>query len=362
MESTTTRSTRTSRPDLRLCVLAAVLWALSVGGASAAGGAGLPNIVTVDAYSTAPDVVETEAGEERSPPLRRSLGFVVEEEGFALTTYRAVVDPESGRLAPHVEITVREDGSRRVASIVGVEPTIDLAVLSIETPQPLRASRVRGEGGLDVGVEVQLPTTLDGTDLGLTVGRIVGLNTRECYQESLTSTMFRAEFLTHPEAAGAPLFTGDGVVVGLYTAYEPTAASGHAEDAGEVHVLPIALAFNIYDSIKQKKSLRSPWTGFSVRSLDDEERRFFPAPRGHAGGVAVESVWENSPAARMGVREGDLLVQLSHNRIASVADFQKWLYLYGVGAPVKLVFLRDGTEYLVADYTIEERPAWARPR
>jgi len=45
-----------------------------------------------------------------------------------------------------------------------------------------------------------------------------------------------------------------------------------------------------------------------------------------------------------------------------VADFQKWLYLNGVGQPVKLIFLRDGREYLFADYVIEERPASAKPR
>lgn len=55
-------------------------------------------------------------------------------------------------------------------------------------------------------------------------------------------------------------------------------------------------------------------------------------------------------------------MQFSYNRILSVADFQKWLYMYGVGHPVKLMILRNGTEYLVADHTIEERPAAARPK
>jgi S1-C subfamily serine protease len=78
--------------------------------------------------------------------------------------------------------------------------------------------------------------------------------------------------------------------------------------------------------------------------------------------VGIEYIWPESPAARLGVRADDLLVQLGYNRITSVADFQKWLYLNGVGQSVKLIFLRGGREYLFADYAIEERPASARPR
>jgi hypothetical protein len=36
--------------------------------------------------------------------------------------------------------------------------------------------------------------------------------------------------------------------------------------------------------------------------------------------------------------------------------------MYGVGQPVKLIILRDGKEYLMADYVIEERPQWAKPK
>ncbi len=148
----------------------------------------------------------------------------------------------------------------------------------------------------------------------------------------------------------------------IYTGFKPTPEPGHEEVEGETHLLPIELCFNIYESLKTKRSLKSPWTGFSVRPLTDAERAFFPTAKKHHGGVAVEEVWENSPAQRMELKEGDILVQFSYNRILSVADFQKWLYMYGVGQPVKLMFLRNGTDYLATDYTIEERPQWAKPK
>ncbi|MEZ4282184.1 MAG: PDZ domain-containing protein [Myxococcota bacterium] len=119
---------------------------------------------------------------------------------------------------------------------------------------------------------------------------------------------------------------------------------------------------NICDSLKQKKSLRSRWTGFSVRPLSSAEARRFPTERGFSSGIGIEYVWPDSPAEKLGIRPGDLLLQFSHNPITSVADFQKWLYLYGAGTRAKLVFLRGEGEHLVSEMAIEERPAWAKPR
>jgi len=192
---------------------------------------------------------------------------------------------------------------------------------------------------------------------------VAGINTRECYQESLVSTMFRAK-IDIPEASiGGPVVLADaGGVVAIYTGFKPTAEKGHQEVSNETHLLPINLCFNIYDSIKQKGSHKSPWTGFSVRALNESELKFFPTAKKHNGGIAIEHIWPDSPAAKLGLRVNDILVQFSYNRILAVADFQKWLYMYGVGHPVKLMILRDGKEYLIAEYVIEERPQSARPK
>lgn len=297
-------------------------------------------------------------------PVRRGLGFVSEAEGFVLTAYQNVTHPETGRLLD--EISARSwdepDAAPLPARIVGVEPNLSLAILQLETDEPLRASEVGRRQGAAIGQAIRAPTSLEPGASETALGRLTGLNAQECYQESLTATMFHAEMKLPDAVAGAPVYDAHGRIVALFTAYHPIHVEGDVDGADEVHLLPIFLAFNIYDSVKRKQSMRSPWTGFSVRPLRDAERALFPTQRGHVGGIGIEYVWENSPAEKMGIRKDDILVQLSHNVIGSVADFQKWLYLYGVGSPVKLVIVRDGREYLVADYVIEERPAWAKPR
>ena len=77
-------------------------------------------------------------------------------------------------------------------------------------------------------------------------------------------------------------------------------------------------------------------------------------------GVVIDDVFDPSPAVRAGVRVGDVLTAIDDHRILSVADFQKWLYLSGIGKQVELELSRAG-ETLELPIVIEERPQAAHP-
>lgn len=316
-----------------------------------------PNIVAIDLGPR-----ETSA----SPPRPSALGFVTEATGFVVTAYAPLVDPATGRLEESLRIRPRGAPSEaaRPAHVIGVEPTLGFAVLQIDGARDLVPSRLRRAGAPEPGTALQAPTRTDGPDPGTVAGTLTALNTRECYQESLTSTLFQAALPLEPAAAGAPIYTADGEVVALYTGAAAEAHEADEEVEGSVHLLPIFLVENIYESLKQKKSLRSPWTGFSVRPLTIAEARRFPTEKGFRSGIGIgiDYVWPGSPAAKLGIKPGDVLLQFSHNPIASVADFQKWLYLYGAETKAQLVLLRGDAEHLVTEMTLEARPAWAKPR
>lgn len=328
---------------------------LLVGSASISAALDVPGLVRIEGWSL---------GGSAAAPVNRCLGFVVEKDGFVLSNFANLTDPATGLLLDSFRVVIA-DGSDKThtASIIGVEPTINLGILKLDGDGEFATARIANSREVEVGAKMAAVGGFESGKAVWTFGEVAGLNTRQCYQESLTSTMFRARISIPEGSLGGPVvFADSGEVVALHTGFKPVVEAGHVEAEGETHLLPIHLCFNIYDSIKQKRSLKSPWTGFSVRPLNEAEGRFFPTARTHRGGIAIEHVWPDSPASRLGLREGDILVQFSYNRILSVADFQKWLYMYGVGHPVKLMILRNGTEYLVADYTIEERPAAARPK
>jgi serine protease Do len=299
------------------------------------------------------------AGSKKGQVVNRCLGFIVEKEGFVLTNYDNLTSQSDGRLLEKFEVT---SGMKRYeAEIIGVEPTINMGILKLETEETFTPVVCAVKRDIAPGLLLQA-VSFEGGSLKSIDGQVTALNTKLCYQHSLGSTMFRAKITIPAASLGGPVFYADtGEVAALFTGYKPEVEPGHAEDTSETHLLPINLCFNIYESLKTKRSLKSPWTGFSVRPLNEQEKPLFPTAKKHHGGVAIEAVWENSPAQKLGIRVGDILVQFSYNRILSVADFQKWLYMYGVGHPVKLIILRNGIEYLMTDYVIEERPQWAKP-
>ena len=300
------------------------------------------------------------AGSTGGKVLNRCLGFIVEKEGFVLTNYENLTSQPGGRLLEKFEVT---SGTKSYAAeIIGVEPTINIGILKLETDETFTpvVSAVKRE--ITPGMALHAVSLENGV-LKTIDGSVTALNTKLCYQHSLASTMFRAKITIPTSSLGGPVFFADtGEVAAIFTGYKPVPEPGHAEDTSETHLLPINLCFNIYESLKTKRSLKSPWTGFSVRPLNENEQRYFPTAKKHHGGVSIEDVWDNSPAQKLGLKVGDILVQFSYSRILSVADFQKWLYMYGVGQPVKLIILRNGTEYLMTDYVIEERPQWAKPK
>ena len=326
------------------------------------------------AETTDPAWVVVEIGADASasgPPKRIALGFVYEIGGYVLTAYDALVDPADGRLVADgawIRVRVARAGQdwrsapAHPARIIGLEPTLGLAIVQAEGLASHNPARLQRSGGLEEGLAVTAPGSLDTPRLTRLDGVLSGLNSKECYQESLAATLFRVALPLEPETQlGAPISNTAGEVIAIYTGAEPESLPGHVDASEDRHVLPVVLAQNIYESLKHKQSQKSPWTGFSVRSLSEAERSVFPTAKGFRSGIGIEYVWPGSPAEKMGVQVGDILLQFAHNRIASVADFQKWLYMYGVDSAVNLVFLREG-EHLVTRYTIEERPGWAKPK
>ena len=322
-----------------------------------------PSLLSGNEPASMPTVVVVKSSLQdsaSSAPTHR-LGFVLESEGFVLTTYDAVITASNSAIAPRIEVAF-ENGNAYPVSVVAVEPTLRLAILKIEAAQTFPASQIVGKNPLQPGQALYVATGFEGNSTQFKEGTLAGLNNQECYQADMTATMMRVEMPIPDSAIGGPVFDRNGEVIAIYTGYRPTALPGHVENARESHVLPIALALNIYQSLKFRKSFASPWTGFSVRSLSTEEQEVFPTGNGMKGGVGIEEIWPDSPADRLGIRKDDILVRFGFNPVESVGDFQKWLYLNGVGKKVNLVFLRNESEYRVVEYTIEERPDWAVPR
>ena len=104
-----------------------------------------------------------------------------------------------------------------------------------------------------------------------------------------------------------------------------------------------------------------PWFGFDAGVLKEAERPRLNQQLISIHGIAIDYVWDNSPAQRWGIQRGDVLIKMNDESINSPADFQKWLYMYGVDALADFEFVR-GNERFRIQRKIEARPKWAAPK
>jgi serine protease Do len=319
------------------------------------------DVATASGRDAEPSAAGWRAGgaDERIYPgfhvVRSGSGFIVSGDGDILTSAELLAG--EGLAANDRVVDVELPGNVHCRSrLVGREPTIDLAVLKIASPVPVRPAMIGDSDDVRVGQWAIAVGDPPGAERIFSPGTIAARPERECYQEHRTSTLLQASMVIDPAGFGGPLVSIHGLVVGLTTSGHSVVAPSIGICNRTVTALPINLAMTIYRALKVKESELSPWLGFSVLELNAGLRtRLRSAP---PTGIYIDDVFEPSPASRAGVLVGDVLTRMDDHPILGVSDFQTWLYLLGIDATVTLEIVRDGKP-LRKRIRIEQRPAAA---
>lgn len=292
---------------------------------------------------------------------RCGSGFLVAEGGEALTSLHAL-QRDDGSVADLVEIESGE-GQRAIAEVLGIEPTLQLAVVRAavwqsHTPPPLPVLAFGDSDATEVGQFLLGCGDPVGPERFFAFGLLVAKPSRDCYQELMSATYMQATMAVPDGALGGPLVDLDGRVVGILSKLE---GSG----SGSAWALPSKLLVGLHASIRAAGTQRSPWLGWSVMSRTEiaavRGLKAWKAMAKPPHGILIENVFTPSPAATAGVRPGDFLTHFAGVEIHAPVDFQRHLYLNGVGRTVAVTVWRDGAS-TTFELPIEARPAAAVPR
>ncbi len=285
-------------------------------------------------------------------------GVVIDPSGLILTNAHVAFNRQS-------IIVTLDDGTSLPARLAGADPIFDLAVLRVQTPPDkgrLVAAALGDSDRVRVGDEVLAIGNPLGLDQSLTRGIVSALN--RILPESpfsLEEPLIQTDTPINPGNSGGPLLDRCGEVVGI-----TTAVMTDAQNIG--FAIPINLAKTLLPSLLAHGRVIRPWVGFHGQLVPRSLRELLRVPL--VDGLLVEVVEPGSPAARAGLRGGDLdvviagqdfllggdvVTRINGTRIDSADAFAGVVRRLKVGDTVRLRVFREGT-YRDVEYVLPERP------
>ena len=237
-------------------------------------------------------------------------GFVINSDGTILTNYHVVENA--------VKVTVSfEHGKTVEAKVVGKDPSNDLAVLRIPTEGLTMHVLTLGDSSkAEVGDPVLAIGNPFGLDRTLTTGVISALQREITAPNGFTiDNVLQTDAPINPGNSGGPLLNEAGEVIGINSQIETGGTSDGSVGIG--FAVPINTAKSELSQLEKGGTVRAAYLGVSTLTVDGSLSALnLPVKQG----ALVETVEGGTPAAKAGIRGGNLEVQTSGGKVAVGGD------------------------------------------
>ncbi len=257
-------------------------------------------------------------------------GVVVDaEKGYILTNHHVIANAE------RITVTLR-DGRRLEARLVGADAETDLAVLQVKA-EGLTAIPFGDSDRLRVGDFVVAIGNPFGLGQTVTSGIVSALGRSglgiEGYEDFI-----QTDASINPGNSGGALVNLRGELVGINTAI--LSPGGQPGNIGIGFAIPINMARAVMAQLVEYGEVRRGRLGVHVQDLTPELARAFGIGRRH--GAVITQVLPGSPAAKAGLRPGDVVIEAEGRPVRRAADLRNTIGLLRAGTKVRLTVLRNG--------------------
>lgn len=284
-------------------------------------------------------------------------GFVIDREGHIVTNYHVIESAES------VEVLL-SDETQAPATIVGVDPPNDLALLKIDVPpEKLSPVELGTSADLQVGQRAIAIGNPFGLDRTLTAGVISALGRPlQTGDDNVIFDVVQTDAAINPGNSGGPLLDSRGRVIGVNTAIRQD-----AEGIG--FAVPVDTLKRVLPPLQELGYYPHPWLGFVGYDITPGLADALDLPV--ESGILVAQLFRDSPAAAAGLRGaqeeviignrrvlvgGDVVVGIDEEQIGEWEDLHAYLELETqVGDRVTVHVLRDG-EPMEIEMEVAARP------
>jgi len=251
-------------------------------------------------------------------------GFIIHEDGYILTNAHVIENSDS------VQIALSTGGLFK-GKIIGMDRVADLAIIKIESPEPLPVIPLGHSNELKPGDWVMAIGSPFGLDLTVTVG-IVSAKGR-----SLGATPYddfiQTDTPINPGNSGGPLINTQGEVVGINTAVMQMGQ-------GLGFSLPVDLAKKLIPELKAHGKVTRSWLGVSVQDISLADKEFLKL--GVDQGSLVREVVVDSPAYKAGLKMNDVIVEFDGHTINNSRTLPKQVVYTPAGKEISIKLVREG--------------------
>jgi len=260
--------------------------------------------------------------------LARSLGsgFVFDPDGYVLTAAHVVEGAD--------EIIVRTSDRREfLAKVVGTDKRSDIALLEVNAGD-LPTVKMGTAKNLKVGEWVLAIGSPFGFDHSATAG-IVSAKGRSLPSENYVP-FIQTDVAINPGNSGGPLFNLDGEVVGMNSQI----FSRTGGFMGLSFAIPIDMAMDVVEQLKTTGHVSRGWLGVLIQDVTRELAETFGMKQ--PKGALIAQVLPDSPAAKAGLRVGDIILRFNGSTIATSSDLPPLVGGTPIDKPAKVEVLRNG--------------------
>ncbi|MBP2628714.1 MAG: hypothetical protein H6Q68_3425 [Firmicutes bacterium] len=269
-------------------------------------------------------------------------GVIFDSKGYIATNNHVVQNAQ--------EILVSlADGRVLNGRVLGADPATDLAVVKVDATG-LPAAVFGDSDSLLVGE----PAIAIGNPLGLefkgsvTAGVISALN-RSIEIGERKFKLIQTDAAINPGNSGGALVNADGVVVGINSAKISIAG---VEGIG--FSIPINTARPILQSLIDKGRVVRAYLGVGI--MDRNNAASYGYEFTTDKGIYIIQIAKNGPAAKAGLKEGDVIIKVAGTEVNSVADLRGAVDAKTVGSKVDVLIIRGGNQQTVS-VLLEEMPS-----
>lgn len=287
----------------------------------------LPSLVAIESFGGI-----ASSGDSRVQGINRlgdgpTTGLIVSPDGYVITSTFSFIEK------PPVITLILSDGQRHVAKLLGRDETRKICLLKIDGVKNLPTASVAPLSDLKVGQwAISVGVGFGKWKPAISAGIISATN-------RIGGRAVQTDANTSPANYGGPLLDIEGRVIGICVPLHPesseTGSGVEWYDSGIGFAIPLDGAENLLAALKTGQTIRPARLGVRIR------------PSKQQTGVGVARVQAGSPAAKAGLKTGDVILAVDDEKLRSATHLKSIISRHVEGDSLKLRIQRNGKQNIV---------------